>query len=128
MFRTFIQVTALSVVLLSSYFLIRGTITLSAQDLAELSQPRWDYHLGVVKNLVRQRSDTKVGFSLLLLSFFLQLINMLWPMRWVDFDVNKRGVFLAIIVSILIFFVANNTSHFMSKVSYKKVESILKSD
>jgi len=121
MFRTFIQVTTLLVVLLSSYFLIRGTITLSAQDLAELSKPKWGYHLGVAKNLVHQRSDTKIGFSLLLLSFFLQLINMLWPMKIGDFAVNKKGVFLA-------FFIANSTSHFMSKVSYKKVESILKSD
>jgi len=128
MFRTFIQVTTLLVVLLSSYFLIRGTITLSAQDLAELSKPKWGYHLGVAKNLVHQRSDTKIGFSLLLLSFFLQLINMLWPMKIGDFAVNKKGVFLAIIASILVFFMILSTSHFMSKVSYKKVESILKSD
>jgi len=53
---------------------------------------------------------------------------MLWPMKIGDFAVNKKGVFLAIIASILVFFIANSTSHFMSKVSYKKVESILKSD
>lgn len=89
MLRTFIQVQALLSVLISSFFLIKGMLTLSAKDLAELSKSKWDYNTAVTKNLTQQRSDTIVGFALLLLSFLLQSINLLWPMRIDDFDVSK---------------------------------------
>lgn len=126
MLRTFIQVTALSVVLLSSFFLIKGILTSSIQDITELATPKWNYNLDVAKNLTRQRSDTIVGFVLLLLSFILQSINLLWPISWVDFAVNKKGVIVALVVSILVFFVAKGTSNFLFKNSYKQVENILK--
>jgi len=126
MLRTFIQVTALSTVLLSSIFLIKGMIALSMQDIAELSTTEWDHNLDVAKNLTRQHSDTIVGFVLLLLSFILQSINLLWPISWVDFAVNKKGVIVALIVSILVFFVAKGVSNFLFKNSYKQVENILK--
>ena len=126
MLRTFIQVTALSAVLLSSFFLINGILTSSIQDIAELATSKWDYNLDVAKNLTHQRSDTIVGFVLLLLSFILQSINLLWPISWVDFAVNKKGVIVALIVSMLVFFVAKGASNFLFKNSYKQVENILK--
>ena len=125
MVRTFIQVLALSLVLISSYFLIKGTILLSVQDLAKLSVPRWGYNLDIAKNLTRQQTDTKVGFVLLLSSFLLQLINILWPIRIKDFALDWKGAVIAIAVSILIFFVANSLSAHLYRKSYEQVESIL---
>jgi len=126
MIRTFIQISALTVILLSSFFLIRGTMSLSLEDLSEISKPKWGYHTGVAKNLVRQRVDTRVGFILLLLSFFLQTGNMLWPMRICDFAVNRKGVFVAIVVSILLFFSANFMSNVLYRNWYSRVEKMLK--
>ena len=73
-------------------------------DLAELSRPKYDYHTGIAKNLVRQRSDTAVGFGLILLSFFLQTSSLLWPMRIDDFNVNEAGVIIAFGGTITLFY------------------------
>jgi len=126
MVRTFLQVLALTFVLMSSFFLIRGTLALSKKDLAELSSTKFGYNLDVAKNLCRQRSDTTTGFTLLLFSFLLQLSNMLWEMRIKDFNVNKTGIIIAIIVSILIFFIANAVSNNLYSTSYRQVENMLK--
>jgi vacuolar-type H+-ATPase subunit I/STV1 len=123
--RTFIQTLALLIGLFSSLFLVKGTLALSTMDLAELSKPKWDYNLDVAKNLCRQRADIVVGFSLLLLSYFLQLINLLFPMRWQDFLVSKTGLVIAIIVAILIFFGFYYISNGLYKTYYQQVENIL---
>jgi len=125
MLRVFIQVQALLLVLISSFFLIKGMLTLSAKDLAELSKSKWDYNTAVTKNLTQQRSDTIVGFALLLLSFLLQSMNLLWPMRIDDFDVSKGGVVIAIVISVAIFLAAIKCSDLLQRIFYKKVMGIL---
>ncbi len=126
MFRTCIQITALSLVLISSYFLIKGVISLSAQDMIKLSQTTYGgTYMRMVKNLTQQKSGTIVGFVLLLASFFLSLINFLWPMRWVDFEVNRNGVILAVLVSIMIFLGAYKTSNVLKQHYYKQAEKVL---
>jgi len=111
---------------MSSFFLIRGVVALSAKDIAELSQTRFGYHSGIVKSLTRQRADTIVGFVLLLFSFSLSLINLLWPMRAIDFVVSKKGVIIALIVSVAIFFVAYKSSNLLQQRSYKQAMDTLK--
>lgn len=128
MFRTFLQTQALFLVLLSSYFLIKGKLNLSAKNLAELSKTKWDYSKAVAKNLTTERADTFVGFVLLLLSFLLQTINLLWPMRIGDFSVNKVGVVIAITTTAAILLVATRLSIFLQNVFYKDVMKILNKD
>ena len=127
MLRTFIQVLALTTVLISSIFLIRGTISLSKKDLAELSSTKFGYNLDVTKNLCRQRADYVIGFVLLLLSFFLQLGNMLWPMTIDDIGgINKGGIWLALITTLFIWLISNIISNRLYANQYNQVESILK--
>jgi cobalamin synthase len=126
MLRTFLQALSISAVLLSSFFLIKSVLSLSAKDIAELSVPRYDYHSGLAMNFCHQRADTVVGFALLLFSFTTQLINMLWPMRINDFAINKAGVCIAIIVAILLFFIAQRISDFLYAKSFSQVEALLK--
>lgn len=102
MLRTFIQVTSVSLALISSFFLLKGSLGLSVSDIAELSKSRWDYSPPVVKNLSKQQADTKIGLFLILASFVLQMINLMWPMRIGDFGVSKLGVVVAVLVAILI--------------------------
>jgi hypothetical protein len=128
MFRTFVQVQALSLVLLSSYFLIKGKLSLSAKDLARLSKTKWSYNKAVIKNLTTERADTIVGFALLLLSFLLQTINLLWPMRIGDFDVSKTGIVIAIITTAIILLIAIRLSVFLRSVFHKKVMEVLNKD
>lgn len=100
MLRTFIQVTAITLTLAASFFLLKGNLSLSASHIAELSKTRWDYNKPVLESLSQQQADTKVGFGFLLTAFIFQLGNLLWPMRWDDFKVSKRGMVVALVVSI----------------------------
>ena len=103
MLRTFIQFTALWLTLVSAGFLIKGSLLLSVKDIVNLSaSPFLGHNIEVVRNLANQQADTRVGFSILLFSFFLQMINSLWPIRWKDFAINIKGVVISIIVSLLI--------------------------
>lgn len=126
MLRTFIQVSALTAVLMSSFFLIRGTLYLSKKDIAELASTKWAYNLDVAKNLCHQRSDTIVGFTLLLLSFALQMGNLLWALRWCDFKIEAAGVIIALIVSAMLSVAALSLSNHLYKTHYHEVEPMLK--
>jgi len=127
MIRTFIQVEALLLVLISSYFLIRGMLSISVEDMIKLSQTTFGgTYMRMVKNLTQQKSGTIVGFVLLLASFFLSLINFLWPMRIGDFGINRNGVILAVLVSIMIFLGAYKASNVLQQHYYKQAENILK--
>jgi hypothetical protein len=90
--------------MISSFFLLKGSLGLSVADIAELSKTRYGYSLQVVKNLAQQQTDTKIGLSLILASFMLQMVNLLWPMRIGDFGVSKLGVVIAVLVAILVLY------------------------
>ena len=126
MVRTFIQVTAVSLVLIASFFLIKAELLISTAEIVELANRNWDYSLVEAENLIRQKSDTVVGFVLLLLSFLLSLINLLWPMRASDFRVSKLGVVLAILASVVIFFSAMKCANSLKQSWYNRVQEILK--
>jgi len=102
MLRTFIQVLGLSLVLLSSFFLIKGVLASSSKDLAALSGTYWGYNPVMMKNLAQQKADTLIGFILLLGSFLCQTIHLLWPLRIGDFKVDPKGVSLGVVSTIVI--------------------------
>src|SRR4030042_6721902 len=103
MFRTLLQVASLSFTVMAAFFLIKSVLWMSPKDMAELSRTRWNYSSPVTRNLAIQKADTLIGFVLLMLSFFLALANLLWPMRSCDFEVNHNGLILAVLLSIVIF-------------------------
>lgn len=125
MVRTFIQVTALLIALVAAYFLAKGSISLSARDIAELSKTKWNYNSEVAKNLSKQQADARVGGILVFSSFILQMINLLWPMRIKDFAVDQRGVVLAICVSILFFIIASAASNKICDNTQKEISKII---
>ena len=124
--RTFIQVTALSLALMSSIFLARGTLTLTMNDLIELSSPKWDSNLDVLKNLTINQADALVGCYLLIFSFILQSINLLWPIRIGDFGSDRRGVLGALVFSFILFLFADNISCELQKATFNKAVQIIK--
>ena len=101
--RTFIQVTALLLTAEAAFFLARGNLGLSSLVIAELSAMKLGHNPDVVRSLSVQTADTWVGVVLLLVALLLQLGNALWPMRWDDFHVNRRGQILALIFCIGVF-------------------------
>lgn len=125
MFRSFVKVIALSLILISTFFLIKGGLILSAKDIFELSAtPYGGYNEKVVQNLTQQKSDTTVGFVLMLLSFVLSLVDLLMPMHCDEFAMNRKGLIVAIIVSVIILGVAYAASHSLQNKLYKEVQKI----
>lgn len=104
MIRTFIQITSLILTLEATLFLAKGGLGLSAQTIAKLSEPHWDFHLDLSKNLARQRADTWVGAALLLSAFALQMWNTLWPIRIADFGVHTGAAVYAIVFCVILGF------------------------
>ena len=109
----------------SAYFLIRSVISMSVTDIAELSKSKWGFSSQVADNLTHQRSDTIVGFTLLLISILVGMINLLWPISWVDFDINYAGVCTGIVISLIIFFISAKISNRLHRTSYEQVIDIL---
>ena len=126
MLRTFIQVFALLLALLASGFWIRSAIILRDNDVATLSQTMWNYNLEVAKNLCHQRADALIAVILLLSSAICQVVNLLWPMRFCDFAVDIRGVFLAFVVFIAVWIVAWLASERLYVIQFHRVEVMLK--
>ena len=125
MFRSFIKVTALSLILISTFFLIKGGLGLSVKDIFELSDtPYGGYNDKLVQNLTQQKSDTIVGFVLMLLSFILSLIDLLMPMYCDEFAMNRKGLIVSIIFSAIVFLVAYATSRSLQNKWYKEVQNI----
>jgi len=127
MVRTFIQSTVLLLTLISSFFLIKGTFNSSTEDIAKLASTGWGYNLSIARNLAEQQADTKVGFWLLLLSFFLQTINSLWPMRYQDFGIDKKGVLLACAICMIVFVISSRISSSISNRNFSEVKAKLES-
>lgn len=124
--RTFIQVLALLLVVMSSYFLIKGVLLSSPKIISDLVSTRLGYSLPLAQDFCHQRADYIVGFVLLLSGSILQGANLLWAYRIKDFGVNKAGMIIAIIVAAVIFIIAHNISSHLYETSYNKVESVLK--
>ena len=125
MLRTFIQINSLFLTLLSSFFLLKGNLGLSPQDIANLSTTRFNYSPDVLTALVGQTTDIWLGFVLLLLAFLSQMGNLLWPLRWDDSKVVWKGVIASIVFCGLLFVVALLASDFISERVRREAETIL---
>lgn len=125
MLRTFIQITALLVTLIASFFWIRGSLTVSVKDIAALAGTYFDYNLTTLKNLCAQKADSLIAALLLILSFVLQFFNAAWPMRWDDFAINKKGIVYAVIFSSFVFLICYVGASFMSKHFCSKAQTLL---
>lgn len=124
MWRSCRQVLAILLAVLSSYFLIRGVMNLNAKDMVSIASTKWDLNLDLLKNLCYQRADTVVGFILLPISVILQAVNMFQPV--IDFGVNRKGFILAIIFSIVIYFMGHCLSGYLYSDLYRHAEMILR--
>jgi hypothetical protein len=115
MIRTFIQIASLVLTLEAAIFLAKGNLGLSAQAIADLSSTKWGHNDDLIATLAQQRADTWVGVVFLLLAFFLQMWNVLWPMRWVDFEVHRGAVVYTVIFCLVLgfgaFFCAKEIAH-----------------
>lgn len=115
MVKTITQISAMILTLEASYFLLKANLGLSPEIIAKLSAPCYGYNKEVLKTLVGQVTDTRVGFILLLISFVLQMINVLWPMRYEDFGIDWLGVIISVIVCTVTFATACCCSRSLSK-------------
>ena len=123
--RSCIRLTCIGLMLLSSIFLIRGKVKISAEDIAKLSMSHYDWDEEVATNLTGEQADTKVGFVLLLISFILQSIDLSRHERWKDLSFDKRALPFSIAILIVVFIVGVFLSNKFQKRSYFRVKQII---
>lgn len=105
------------VTLISSYFLLKGSLGLTPQEIASLSGTYWDYNSSLVSSLSSQASYTDVGFFLMLLAFFLQLAHSFFS----DFNAppskqtKVQAIKYSIYISTVVLCASLAYSHFESK-------------
>ena len=126
MLRTFIQITAITLTLLASFFWIRSSVILSTKDIAALAGTYWDYSPPALESLAKQKTDSLIASLLLLMSFILQMINIIWPMRWKDFEVNRMGVAMALLFSVLVLLLLNLGASHLKNYFYAEAEKVCK--
>ena len=126
--RTTLQLCALTTILISSFFLVRGTMSLSVNDIAKLSGTYFGHNPNLLKSLCAQKVDYSVGWIFLLLSFLLQTWNLLWPMRINDFGINKVGFVVGVFISILILCTGLLLAKTWRNSEIKKAETILENE
>lgn len=80
------QLGVLLITLLSSYYLIKGVMELYPAEVARISSAHLDYNAKAGESFAKQKADTVIGFSLLLLSSLVQWWSISSPLRWVDVD------------------------------------------
>ena len=124
--RTFLQVLSLTLVLVSSVFLIRSVLTADVTQMAALSGTYWNFNPHMIQNLARQKADTVLGFIFLLLSFLLQAVNLLWPMRISEFGVSREGAIIAVITSLVLLLAALSVSRIYANKISGNIERIHK--
>lgn len=125
MLRTFIQISALGLTLVSAIILTKGNLSMSPQIIAQLSVPRAGEHPLVIMNLCDQYATTLIGVIILVAAFGLQLGNSLWEMGWSDFKVDKIGVSLAVLFCIIVLFVSWWLASLIAAHEIAKVEKII---
>jgi vacuolar-type H+-ATPase subunit I/STV1 len=104
--RTFLQVLTLSFTLGSAFFMVKASLGLSARDIAGLVGTYIGFNPHLIHSLTAQVTDYRVGTILLVLAFILQMINVLWPIRYIDFAVSRKGALLALIMGLFVFVAA----------------------
>lgn len=123
--RSCIRLICIGLILLSSIFLIRGKVKISAEDIAKLSMSHYDWSEEVATNLTGEQANTRVGFVLLLISFILQSIDLSLHKRWVDLGFDKRAVPISILVLAVVFIIGVFLSNKFQKRSYFQVKQII---
>jgi hypothetical protein len=104
MIRTFLQVEGLVLAFVSAVFLVKGNIGLSPENIAKMASIRYGHNPDVVRSLAQQRADTWIGFFFFVSASSFSLCNTLWPMRWVDFNVNVGAAIFALALAPLLIF------------------------
>jgi len=106
---------------LSSFFLIQGNLSLSVEDIAELSTSKIGFNLNVAQNLCRQQANTKVGFLLVFGCWLLQFYNII-SQKGLNFRYDKKGIVIAALIGIICFIVAINLSDSYYEELYEKTK------
>jgi len=125
MVRSFMQVTALTLTLFASIFLVKSSLILSVKDIANLSSTYFNYNKHLMKSLSEQQSDTRIGSILLFLAFLLQMINLMVPERMSDSGINRIGIIIAIVFSIIVLLVSLWASKFFTGKTVNATQNVL---
>jgi hypothetical protein len=100
--RTFMQVMGMTLTLCAAIFLAKGGFGLDPKTIAELASTKFNYNSNVVWSLANQHADTLTGAGLLVVVFFLQIVDACRATHWEDFIPHRPTISCAVILSIVI--------------------------
>jgi len=102
-----IQFLTIGFTAFSAFYFIREIMIASPETFAELFKSKLDYNFNLVKTFAQQKADAGSGFSFLIISIFLQTINLMFPMRFIDLEGLTLGMIIVLIVILVIIFLAS---------------------
>lgn len=115
--NTFFQISAIFLVIISTYFLALGSLALSPRDILEISATRFGYSPYVVASLSEQQANARVGIVIMVLSLVFQMVTLFLQTKKsaTKFEgqmfANKKGIIAAIIFAVVVswfgFFISN---------------------
>jgi hypothetical protein len=76
MWQSFFRLAAVLVTLMAACFLSEGSLTLTAEQIAELSTTKLCYNADVARSLAAQEANARVGLIAVLVAFLLQLLSL----------------------------------------------------
>ena len=127
MLRTLLQFSSMLMILLSSIFLIKGSLVMTVENIAKSSGTYLGYNKRIIENLSQQKADYTVGISLLLLSFLLQTMNFLWPMTIDDFGApNLEGVMVSVAITLICYVIGKSMSKCINRSLLQRAEEFMK--
>lgn len=122
-----IQFLALGFTAFSTFFFMREVMVASPEISAGLAKSKGDYNLNLAKIFSSQKIDGIFGFSFLMISVFLQGINLLFPVRFIDLEGLSPCELLVLgSILVIIFIVSNRVNKILVLKKESKILEVLK--
>ncbi len=125
MLKTFLQFTAIILVLLSVIFSVQGTLKMSPKNMLDLSSSNWDSSPHAVKSYCGQKANVIISTVFLFTSFAFQIWVTFLP-QYADDKVKLKTVLFSFFICLILWFFGNLASNYLENLFHKQVLQVQK--
>ena len=124
--KTFFTLLALSLGLVGTIFISKGILLKTPRYMAEVSATKFGYNKDILTDLALSKADMLIGFSIIILVFTIQILNISLIPETCPFIESKQMSFTLLIFIFLTFFlIASPISHGFKKYFFKEAAVIM---
>lgn len=120
-----LEISSVILAVESAFFLSKGNLGLSANEIAALSRAKYGANLSVLKSLADQNSDNWIGMVLLLTSVIVQIVMIAFPSQLNNSPINLSGLALSLVICGIIFVVCLKLSSLRASRLYQQAKEII---